>query len=199
MALMSIGKFSEAVGLTQVYLRMLHRSGELVPAKISAKGHRYYSTEQLNEYLEKDNKDKPIILYARVSTKSQEDDLNRQIENLKSYACAKGYNFEVITDIGSGINYSKDGLKKVIRKISERQISKIVIFYKDSLVRFGFELIEYLAELNQVDIEIIDNSSDSKEKELTDDLFQIITVFANRLYGQRSKKTKRLMDEVKSP
>lgn len=198
MALMSIGKFSEAVGLTQVYLRMLHKSGELVPAKISSKGHRYYSTEQLNDYLEKDNKDKPVILYARVSTKPQEDDLNRQIENLKSYACAKGYNFEVITDIGSGINYSKDGLKKVIKKINDRQISKIVILYKDRLVRFGFELIEYLAEINQIDIEIVDNSSKSKEEELTDDLIQIITVFANRLYGQRSKKTKRLLDEVKS-
>lgn len=198
MALMSIGKFSEAVGLTQVYLRMLHKSGELIPAKISSKGHRYYSTEQLNDYLEKDNKDKPVILYARVSTKFQENDLNRQIENLRNYACAKGYNFEIITDIGSGINCSKDGLKKIIKRINERQISKVVILYKDRLVRFGFELIEYLAEINKIDIEIVDNSSKSKEEELKDDFIQIITMFANCLYGQRSKKTKRLLDEVKS-
>ena len=62
----------------------------------------------------------------------------------------------------------------------------------------GYELIEYFCLINNIELEIIDNTETSKEKELTDDLIQIITVFANRLYGQRSKKTKRLIDEVKS-
>lgn len=66
------------------------------------------------------------------------------------------------------------------------------------MIRFGFELIEYLCEINNVEIEVIDNSECSKEKELTDDLIQIITVFANRLYGQHSKKTKRLINEVRN-
>lgn len=83
-------------------------------------------------------------------------------------------------------------------KINNREISKVVVLYKDHLVRFGYEIIEYLCEINGIDIEIIDNTEYSKEQELTDDLIQIITVFANRLYGQRSKKTKRLIDEVKS-
>lgn len=76
-------------------------------------------------------------------------------------------------------------------------MSTIVILYKDRLIRFGYELLEYLCEINGVNIEIIDNTEQSKEQELTDDLIQIITVFANRLYGQRSKKTKKLIDEVK--
>ena len=83
-------------------------------------------------------------------------------------------------------------------KINNREISKVVVLYKDHLVRFGYEIIEYLCEINGIDIEIIDNTEYSKEQELTDDLIQIITIFANRLYGQRSKKTKRLIDEVKS-
>lgn len=70
--------------------------------------------------------------------------------------------------------------------------------YKDRLVGFGYELIEYLCFINNVKIEVMDNTETSKEQELTDDLIQIITVFANRLYGQRSKKTKRLIDEVKN-
>ena len=73
-----------------------------------------------------------------------------------------------------------------------------MVLYKDRLVRFGYEMIEYLCQINGVEIEIIDNTGYSKEQELTDDLIQIITVFANRLYGQRSKKTKRLIDEVKA-
>lgn len=71
------------------------------------------------------------------------------------------------------------------------------MLYKDRLIRFEFELIEYLCSINNIEIEIIDNTTHSKEQELTDDLIQIITVFANRLYGQRSKKTKKLIDEVK--
>ena len=99
---------------------------------------------------------------------------------------AKGYEFEIIRDIGSGINYKKKGLRALIEKINNQEVSKVVILYKDRLVRFGFELIEYLCTINHVEIEIIDKTEQSKEQELTDDLIQIITVFANRLYGQRS-------------
>lgn len=128
----------------------------------------------------------------------KKNDLDRQVENLKSYAISKGYSFEIITDIGSGINYTKQGLKQLIQKINNKEISKIVILYKDRLIRFGFELIEYLCELNNIDIEIIDNTTISTKPELTNDLIQIITVFANQLYGPRSKKTLRLIQEVKA-
>ena len=59
-------------------------------------------------------------------------------------------------------------------------------------------MIEYLCEINNVELEVVDHTDKSKEEELTDDLIQIITVFANRLYGQRSKKTKRLIEEVRN-
>lgn len=200
MALMSIGKFAKEIGLSVQHLRKLHNDNILVPSVITKGGTRYYSEEQLFEYLNEDNlpQQLPIILYARVSTRNQKDDLERQVENLKQYAITKGYSFEVITDIGSGINYNKQGLKELIQKINNKEISKIVILYKDRLIRFGFELIEYLCELNNIEIEIIDNTSISKEEELTNDLIQIITVFANVMYGSRSKKTLRLIQEVKS-
>lgn len=96
------------------------------------------------------------------------------------------------------MSYKKKGLRELIEKINNQEVSKVVILYKDRLVRFGFELIEYLCTINHVEIEIIDKTEQSKEQELTDDLIQIITVFANRLYGQRSKKTKKkLIEEVK--
>jgi DNA binding domain, excisionase family len=200
MALMSIGKFAKEIGLSVQHLRKLHEDKILVPAVITKGGTRYYSDEQLSEYLNKDNKPQqlPIILYARVSTRSQKDDLDKQVENLKSYAISKGYSFEIITDIGSGIDYTKQGLKQLIQKINNKEISKIVVLYKDRLIRFGFELIEYLCELNNVGIEIIDNTTMSNRTELINDLIQTITVFANRLYGSRSKKTLRLIQEVKS-
>lgn len=200
MALMSIGKFAKEIGLSVQHLRKLHNDNILVPAVITKGGTRYYSEEQLLEYLNEDNlpQQLPIILYARVSTRSQKDDLERQVENLKAYAISKGYSFEIITDIGSGINYNKKGLKDLIQKINNKEISKIVILYKDRLIGFGFELIEYLCELNNIEIEIIDNTTISKEAELTNDLIQIITIFANKLYGARSKKTLKIIQEVKS-
>lgn len=201
MSLMSIGKFSTESGISQVTLRRMHESGDLVPAYISSGGTRYYSDEQLNQILGKSksaNIGKPVIGYCRVSTKSQKDDLENQINNVKTYMISRGYQFDIISDVGSGINYNNAGLKKLVSMINGKEISKVVVLYKDRLVRFGFDLIKYLCEINGVEIEIIDNSEYSKEQELTDDLIQIITVFANRLYGSRSKKTKNLIKEVMS-
>ncbi len=197
MELMSIGKFAKKVGVNVVTLRRMEASGEFKPHHVSTGGTRYYSTEQL-KYFGNTKKQELVIGYCRVSTPSQKDDLENQVNNVKSYMIAKGYQFEIITDIGSGINYKKKGLKQLIEKINNREVSKIVILYKDRLIRFGYELIEYLCEINHVELEVIDHSEKSKEEELTDDLIQIITVFANRLYGQRSKKTKCLIEEVKN-
>ena len=198
MELMSIGKFAKKVGVNIATLRRMDASGDLKPYHVSKGGTRYYSTEQLKYFGDTQQKAKLVAGYCRVSTPSQKDELENQVNNVKTYMITKGYSFEMITDIGSGIDYKRQGLKKLIDKINNQEISKIVILYKDRLVGFGYELIEYLCFINNIEIEIIDHTETSKEKELTDDLIQIITVFANRLYGQRSKKTKRLIHEVKN-
>lgn len=200
MQLMSIGKFAKQIGVNVATLRRMEKTGELIPAHVSNGGTRYYSTDQLKYFCQTDNdvKEKIVVGYCRVSTPSQKDDLKTQVENVKTYMIAKGYQYEIIEDIGSGINYNKKGLKQLIDMINNQEVSKIVILYKDRLIRFGYELIEYLCFINKVELEIIDHTEKSKEEELTDDLIQIITVFANRLYGQRSKKTKKLIDEVKN-
>lgn len=198
MVLMSIGKFAKELGVTPEHVRTMHRTGEVIPARISEKGTRYYSEEQLRELknTQFSQREEKVVAYCRVSTKSQKDDLEKQVENVKSYMYAKGYSFEVITDIGSGINYKNKGLQELISVIDSNQVTKVVILYKDRLVRFGFELIQLLCELHGVEIEIIDNSEHSTDEELTDDLIQIVTLFANRLYGSRSKKTKTLIERI---
>ena len=196
MVLMSIGKFAKELGVTPEHVRTMHRTGEVIPARISEKGTRYYSEEQLRDLKNSRTPqiEEKVVAYCRVSTKSQKDELEKQVENVKSYMYAKGYSFEVITDIGSGINYKNKGLHELISLINSNQITKVVILHKDRLVGFGFELIQLLCDLHNVEIEIIDKSEQSNEEELTDDLIEIITVFANRLYGSRSKKTKTLIE-----
>lgn len=198
MVLMSIGKFAKELGVTPEHVRTMHRTGEVIPARISEKGTRYYSEEQLRELKNSrtPQREEKVVAYCRVSTESQKDDLEKQVENVKAYMYAKGYSFEVITDIGSSINYKNKGLQELISLINSNQITKVVILHKDRLVGFGFELIQLLCDLHNVKIEIIDNSERSNEEELTDDLIEIITVFANKLYGSRSKKTKTLIERV---
>ena len=145
-----------------------------------------------------DNKRK-VYGYCRVSSKKQQDDLERQIENLKTYLYAKGYEFEIITDIGSGINYTKQGLNKLIEKVINEEVDKIVVLYKDRLIRFGFELIEQICKLKNTEIIVVDSSAHTKstEEELVEDLIQIVTVFSCKLQGKRSKQTKTMIAQLK--
>ena len=131
-----------------------------------------------------------------VSSHKQKDDLERQIENVKTYMYAKGYQFEIISDIGSGINYNKKGLNQLIDMITNSEVDKIVVLYKDRLLRFGYELIENLCEKYGTTIEIIDNTEKTEEQELVEDFIQIVTVFSCRLQGKRANKAKKMIKEL---
>jgi len=98
-----------------------------------------------------------------VSSNKQKDELVRQVENVKTHMIAKEYSFEVITDIGSGINYNKKGLNQLIDMITNSEVEKIVILYKDRLLRFGFEIIKNLCNKYGITIEIIDNTKNTEE------------------------------------
>ncbi len=193
----SINKFSKILGVSAQTLRNWDANGKLHPHHTSSNGYRYYSHEQLNQVLNiKPNLDRIVVGYCRVSSNKQKDDLERQIENMKLYLNAQGRPYEIISDIGSGINYKKKGLKELIKRISQNKVDKIVVFHKDKLLRFGFELIEYIASLHDCGIEIIDNTEKSDDQELVEDLVQIITLFNCKLYGKRANKTKKLIKEL---
>jgi predicted site-specific integrase-resolvase len=196
----SIGEFAKLIGKTEQTLRNWDKKGVLKPHHVAPSGYRYYSQEQLNHYLGLKNirLKKKIIGYCRVSSNKQKDDLERQIQYVKEYMIAKGYQFEIITDIGSGINYDKKGLNKLIDMVIKGEIDKIVILYKDRLVRFGFELIENLCKKYGTIIEIIDNTPKTDEQELVEDMIQIVTVFSAKLQGKRANKAKKLLRELKN-
>lgn len=193
----SIGQFAKLINRTEQTLRNWDKNGKLKPAYIDKDtGYRYYTDEQLKIYNGEKVKDKQIIGYCRVSSQKQKEALNRQIENVKTYMYAKGYQFLIISDIGSGINYQNKGLNKLVNMVLNEEVSKIVILYKDRLVRFGYELIENICQSKGVDIEIIDNTERTDEEEMVEDLIQIITVFSCKLQGKRSKKTKQIIEEL---
>lgn len=199
--LYSIGKFSKETGISISTLRRWDKENIYKPTFVTEGGTRYYSEDQLNTIIygsSEINKSKKIIGYCRVSSQKQKDDLERQVDNVKTYMLAKGYSFEIITDIGSGINYNKKGLNKLLDMVSNNQVDKIVIMYKDRLVRFGYELLENICMKHNTTIEIIDNTERTEEQELVEDLIQIITLFSCRLQGKRAHKSKKILKELLS-
>ena len=189
---------TQMLGVTAQTLRNWDKEGKLKPTYVKSNGYRYYSEESILSYTQerKTKKNLNVVGYARVSSKKQVDDLERQVENIKRYISSKYESFDIITDIGSGINYNKKGLLSLIEKINKKEVDVIVVLYKDRLLRFGFELVEHFAKLNNVKIEIIDNNLDkTQDQELVEDLVQIITVFSSKLQGKRKSKTKQLLSE----
>jgi putative resolvase len=194
----TINKFSKLVGKTPQTLRNWDKNDVLKPHHTSTNGYRYYSEEQIKQVLHiKIDNPKIVIGYCRVSSSKQKDDLERQIDNVKNYLISQGKPFEIISDIGSGINYSKKGLQNLIQRIESGEVEKVVVLYKDRLIRFGFELIEYIAKLNQCVIEIIENAEKTQEQELVEDMIPIVTVFACRLQGKRANQAKKFVKELR--
>ena len=193
--LLSIKEASDFLGVSISTLRRWEEEKRLIPEK-TAGGHRRYDRDKLIRFKNKEAGNRITIAYARVSSSDQKEDLERQKDSLSNYCAARGYQFRVISDLGSGLNYTKKGLSELIELICNNDIERIVINYKDRLIRYGYELIEQVCLHYDVKIEVVNFTEDKTyEQELVEDMLSIITVFSSRLYGPRSHKIKKLRDE----
>ena len=192
--MLNIKKAADILGVSTKTLRRWEIEGK-IKSKRTRGGHRRYDVTSL---LGTKNGSDLTICYARVSSHDQKEDLKRQVIVLESYASSKGYVFEIIQDLGSGMNYKKKGLVRLIKLICSGNISRLIITHKDRLLRFGSELIFSLCEHFGVEVVMINKSSESTyEEDLTNDVLEIITVFSARLYGSRSHKNKKIMQALK--
>jgi len=143
-------------------------------------------------------KQRRVILYARVSSNSQRDDLEGQVKVLEDWARQNNIvDYEVVTDIGSGLNEDRGGFEKLLRLAVERKISKIVIAYPDRLTRFGFKTIEELLRPFGVEIVVLSHEDKDPREELVEDLVTITSHFAGKLYGMRSHKYEKVVEGVR--
>ena len=198
--LLTISEASKFIHVTPNTLRVWERNGVIKPMR-TAGGQRRYSREELYTVAGKSHRKRPRMLtvgYCRVSTADQQQDLERQAEVVKNYCEKQGYKFKIIKDIGSGINYRKQGIKELISLVCSGEAERIVVNYKDRLVRFGYDLIEQVCLSHGVEIEIINQTEGtSSEQELVQDVLEIITVFSAKLYGSRSHKNKEVIRKTK--
>lgn len=199
--LLSIGKASKLLGVTIQTLRNWDKQGLLKPDELTKGGERRYKLETLkniNKNIKFNSDNLKTIAYARVSSHDQKDDLIRQVQILEMYCSKQGFNYEVIQDLGSGMNYYKKGLIKLLNLVLEGQVKRLVLTHKDRLLRFGAELVFSICEAKGVEVIIINKGDENPkfEEELAKDVLEIITVFSARLYGARSKKNKKLLDDM---
>lgn len=183
----------EILGIHQRTLYQWEEKGKIEVIRTPG-NHRLYNVNKLLNYYNNENKNdieitnanKLNIIYVRVSSHSQKDDLERQ----KKYMIKRFPNHNVIEDIGSGINLNRKGLRKIIKYAIEGKIEEVVIAYKDRLARFGFELIEDLIkEYSNGKIIIVNKNIDLEpEQELIKDVLQIMNIFVAKMNGLRKYK-----------
>ncbi|EIK2208395.1 IS607 family transposase [Campylobacter sp. BCW_6878] len=199
--LVSIRHAANLLGVTIQTIRNWDKQGLLKPDDITQGGQRRYKLQTLkniNKNIKFNTDNLKTIAYARVSSHDQKFELVRQVQILEIYCTKAGFNYEVIHDLGSGINYYKKGLTRLLNLILDGQVKRLVLTHKDRLLRLGAELVFAICEAKEVEVIIINKGNENAkfEEEFAKDILEIITVFSTRLYGSRSKKNKKLLDDM---
>ena len=188
---------TKILGVTAQTLRNWDKENKLKPTYVKSNGYRYYSEESILAYTQerKTKKNLNVIGYTRVY-KENEIELSKQKENIEKYLKERYEHYEIIEDIGSGINYNKPGLLKLIEKINKKEVDVIVVLYKDRLLRFGFELVEHFASLNNVKIEVLGKIDKKQDEELLETLKEIIDDTKDKIKGENKNIKRALLEEM---
>jgi len=194
--LVPISTAAEVLGVSTKTLRRWEKDGRLSSTR-TASNHRRYDLAVIDPYYAAVTADRKTYAYARVSSHDQKDDLARQAQMLELSCASNGWTYEVITDLGSGMNYHKRGLKRLLADIMADRVERLVIAHKGRLLRFGAELIFAICEAKHVEVVILNRGEDTTfEEDLAKDVLEVITVFSARLYGSRSLKNKKILAAV---
>ncbi len=194
MKLYRTGKVAEMLGVHKVTIIRWIRQGKIKAVRV---GKEFRIPEDEVKRILKGKITNTAVIYARVSSSDQKSDLEKQVEYLKEYCSAKGYNVvNVLADVASGLNERRKGLKKLFDYVVNGKIDVVVISYKDRLTRFGFRYLEEFFSSHGVRIEVVFGEEPGFQQELIEDLIAIVTSFAGRLYGKSHKK-KKVMESVK--
>lgn len=196
----SIGVAAKEAGVHVDTIRNWEKKGYIKSERTPSNRKRF----DLNAVISYANANKPkpqekvTAIYARVSTPSRKSDLDFQKQVLELHCAAKGWQYIIIEDIGSGLNFKKQGLLKLINLIENNKIERILLNYKDRLLRYGNEIIYEICKYHNIEIVVLSESeSKTYEEELVDDVLSVITEFSAKLYGSRSHKNKKIVDESK--
>ena len=159
---------------------------------------RYYTYDQYIQFkgVNAESDLRQTVIYARVSTKNQKDDLQNQVVFLRQFCNAKGIIVDqCIEDYGSGLNYNRKKWNELLDEVMEQKIKTIVVTHKDRFIRFGYDWFEKFCMKFNTTIVVVNNEELSPQEELVQDIVSILHVFSCRLYGLRKYKKRIERDE----
>ena len=188
----------EKLGISYSTLRRWIGAGYVKAVRTVGGKYRVPESE-VRRILESRAKEIRAVVYARVSSHDQREDLERQVKYLLEYCASKGYRVvEVLTDVASGLKTDRKGLRKLFELVTSKQVEVVAVTYRDRLTRFGFEYLEYFFNQHGARIEVVfGEEPKDAHQELVEDLIEIITSFAGKLYGMRSRRKKKLVEEFR--
>ena len=169
---------SEITGFHPKTLAKWADSGQIDFIKVES-GHRRYDANSILKIVGED--ERAVILYGRVSTHSQKDDLQRQLDFLRS----RYSDGEIHYEVGSGLNFKRKKFLAILERVIRAEIKEIVVAYSDRLVRFGFDLVVWLCEQFDCKVTVLNQVVLSPQQELVQDMLAIMHCFSARLYGLR--------------
>ena len=187
-------EFARVLGVSRVTVIKWIKKGKITAYSVHGKWRIPYS--EVERLLKGVQRVRRVAVYARVSSNTQEDDLERQVESLKLWVSRNlpSAEYVVVTDIASGLKEDREGLRKLIEMAKRKEIQAVVVAYRDRLTRFGFEYLKTLFSVLGVDVYVaFQEEPKDYVQELVEDFVEIVTSFASRIYGKRSKRYKELV------
>jgi len=184
--------FAELLGVSVKTLQRWDRDG-ILKANRTPTDRRYYTYDQYLQFkgIQTENDTRNTVIYARVSTRNQKDDLHNQVQFLKQFANSKGIIVnQCIEDFGSGLNYNRKKWNHLLDEVMEQKVKTIIVSSKDRFIRFGYDWFEKFCMKFNTSIVIVNNEALSPNEELVQDIISILHVFSCRLYGLRKYKNR---------
>jgi len=191
---LSTREFARVLGVSRVTVVKWIKKGKITAYSVHGKWRIPYS--EVERLLRGVQRVRRVAIYARVSSNTQESDLERQVESLKLWVSKNLPNAEyiIVTDVASGLNEDRRGLRKLIEMAKRKEIQAVVIAYRDRLTRFGFEYLKTLFNALGVDVYVaFQEEPKDYAQELVEDFVEIVSIFASRIYGKRSKRYKEVV------
>ena len=191
------GDFAELLGVSVKTLQRWDREG-ILKANRTPTDRRYYTYDQYLQFkgIKTKNDNRETVIYARVSTRNQKEDLQNQVTFLRQFCNAKGMIVDqYIEEYGSGLNYNRKKWNRLLEEVMEQKVKTIVVTHQDRFIRFGYDWFERFCEKFHTTIVIVNNEELSPQEELVQDMLSILHVFSCRLYGLRKYKNQIKRDE----
>ena len=191
-------EFAELLNVTVKTLQRWDREKILV-ANRTPTNRRYYTYDQYLQFkgIGKDADTRKIVIYTRVSTRNQADDLENQVDFLQQYVNAKGLIADdIIREYGSGLNYNRKKWNNLLSEVMENKVRMIFVSHKDRFVRFGFDWFEKFCNRFNVEMVVVKNEKLSPHEELVQDIANILDEFSCRMCGLSKYKKQIEGDEA---